>query len=152
MNHNKNMIFKRKIVKEAGLFVKRFDLCSNVRRFVGFVAYGLSIFFYIKAQGIIGASKTNAYYSIAPFIGTLLSVIILEKKLTWSYFLGLTIMIGGTIIVVIDTLEKKHCHLHEHKFTHTHNGNTHTHIIKHEHNHYFKQEIHTHKHKNSSVH
>lgn len=121
---------------------------------LGFVAYGLSIFFYIKAQGIIGASKTSAYYSIAPFIGTLLSVIILEEKLTWSYFLGLTIMIGGTIIVVIDTLEKKHCHLHEHKFTHTHNGNTHTHIIEHEHehNHYFKQEIHTHKHKNLSVH
>ena len=148
------MIFKRKLVREAGLFVKRFDLCSNVRRFVGFVAYGLSIFFYIKAQGIIGASKTSAYYSIAPFIGTLLSVVILEEKLTWSYFLGLTIMIGGTIIVVIDTLEKKHCHLHEHKFTHTHNGNIHTHIIEHEHehNHYFKQEIHTHKHKNLSIH
>ena len=108
MNHNKNMIFKRKIVKEAGLFVKRFDLCSNVRRFVGFVAYGLSIFFYIKAQGIIGASKTNAYYSIAPFIGTLLSVIILEKKLTWSYFLGLTIMIGWTVIVVRDPIKVMH--------------------------------------------
>lgn len=37
---------------------------------LGFVAYGLSIFFYIKAQGMIGAAKTSAYYAVAPFIGT----------------------------------------------------------------------------------
>ena len=42
---------------------------------LGFVAYGLSIFFYIKAQGIIGASKTSAYYSVAPFIGFRNSII-----------------------------------------------------------------------------
>lgn len=40
---------------------------------LGFVAYGLSIFFYIKAQGIIREVKTSAYYAIASFIGTLLS-------------------------------------------------------------------------------
>lgn len=74
---------------------------------LGFVAYGLSIFFYIKAQGIIGASKTSAYYSVAPFIGTFLSFMIFQEKLSWSYFVGLIFMIIGTIIVVCDTLEKK---------------------------------------------
>lgn len=74
---------------------------------LGFVAYGLSIFFYIKAQGIIGASKTSAYYSVAPFIGTFLSFMIFQEKLSWSYFIGLIFMIIGTIIVVCDTLEKK---------------------------------------------
>ena len=74
---------------------------------LGFVAYGLSIFFYIKAQGIIGASKTSAYYSIAPFIGTFLSFMIFQEKSSWSYFVGLIFMIIGTIIVVCDTLEKK---------------------------------------------
>ena len=73
--------------------------------FLGFVAYGLSIFFYIKAQGIIGASKTSAYYSVAPFIGTFLSFLIFQEKLSLTYFIGLGIMIVGTIIVVIDTLE-----------------------------------------------
>lgn len=58
----------------------------HIRYFVfalllGFVAYGLSIFFYIKAQGIIGASKTSAYYSVAPFIGTFLSFIISKRNL-----------------------------------------------------------------------
>lgn len=71
---------------------------------LGFVAYGLSIFFYIKAQGIIGASKTSAYYSVAPFIGSFLSFLLFQENLTFSYFIGLIIMIIGTIIVVIDTL------------------------------------------------
>ncbi len=74
---------------------------------LGFVAYGLSIFFYIKAQGFIGAAKTSAYYSITPFIGTFLSFLILQENLKWTYFLGLAIMIAGTILVVLDTLEKK---------------------------------------------
>lgn len=120
---------------------------------LGFVAYGLSIFFYIKAQGIIGASKTSAYYSVAPFIGTFLSFIIFKEKLTWSYFLGLGIMIIGTIIVVIDTLAKKHNHMHKHVITHTHDGSTHAHIIEHEHdhNHYLNDKKHTHHHLNSVI-
>ena len=74
---------------------------------LGFVAYGLSIFFYIKAQGIIGAAKTSAYYAIAPFIGTFLSFIIFKEQPVWTYFVGLLIMILGTVIVVIDTLSSK---------------------------------------------
>ena len=73
---------------------------------LGFVAYGLSIFFYIKSQGVIGAAKTSAYYSLAPFIGTFLSFIILGENLKYTYFIGLIIMIIGTIVVVYDTLEK----------------------------------------------
>ena len=80
---------------------------------LGFVAYGLSIFFYIKAQGIIGASKTSAYYAIAPFIGTFLSFFIFNEKPLWTYFIGLGIMILGTAIVVIDTLAQNHDHVEQ---------------------------------------
>ena len=73
---------------------------------LGFVAYGLSIFFYIKAQGIIGASKTSAYYAVAPFIGTFLSFLIFDEKPTLAYYVGLCIMFFGTAIVVVDTLSK----------------------------------------------
>ena len=115
---------------------------------LGFIAYGLSIFFYIKAQGIIGASKTSAYYSIAPFIGTFLSLVIFGEKPTWSYYLGLGIMLLGAAIVVVDTLTKKHKHMHKHFVTHTHDGTTHSHIIEHEHdhNHYMFEKIHHHRH------
>ena len=71
---------------------------------LGFLSYGLSIFFYIKAQGIIGATKTSAYYSIAPFVGSFLSFVLLHEALEWSYFLGLAIMIFGTAIVLFDTI------------------------------------------------
>ena len=74
---------------------------------LGFVAYGLSIYFYIKSQGIIGAAKTSAYYSLSPFLGTFLSFLILKERLNLPYFIGLIIMIIGTVIVVLDTLYPK---------------------------------------------
>ncbi len=116
---------------------------------LGFVAYGLSIFFYIKAQGAIGAAKTSAYYAIAPFIGTFLSFLIFDEKPLWTYFIGLGIMILGTVIVVIDTLAKNHTHIHKHIITHTHDGSTHSHTIEHshEHTHYVSEEKHRHHHK-----
>ena len=46
---------------------------------VGFVAYGLSIFFYVYAQRMLGAARTSAYYAITPFIGTLISLVIFRE-------------------------------------------------------------------------
>ena len=74
---------------------------------LGFVAYGLSIFFYIKAQGVIGASKTSAYYAVAPFIGSFLSFLIFKERLELSYIIGLIFMIIGTLIVIKDTLDNE---------------------------------------------
>ena len=46
---------------------------------LGFVAYGLSIFCYIRAQRALGAAKTSAWYALAPFIGTGLSLVLLNE-------------------------------------------------------------------------
>lgn len=62
---------------------------------VGFVAYGLSIFFYVYAQRNLGAARTSAYYAIAPFIGTLLSLIIFRDTPPYTYFAALALMIVG---------------------------------------------------------
>lgn len=75
---------------------------------LGFAAYGLSIFLYIKAQRDLGAAKTSAYYSIAPFIGTFLAFVVNGEELTTAYFLGLFFMIIGTVFVVADTLMDRH--------------------------------------------
>ena len=69
---------------------------------LGFVAYGLSIFTYIRAQKTLGAAKTSAYYAIAPFVGAFLSFIILKESLTIAYIIALSVMIGGTAFVVAD--------------------------------------------------
>ena len=62
---------------------------------LGFVAYGLSIFFYIYAQRDLGAAKTSAYYAVSPFIGVGLSLIIFREIPTASFLVALTIMLLG---------------------------------------------------------
>lgn len=74
---------------------------------LGFVAYGLSIFTYIRAQKTLGAAKTSAYYAVAPFIGAFLSFILLHERLTIVYLIALAVMIAGTAFVVSDTLKQK---------------------------------------------
>ncbi len=102
---------------------------------LGYVAYGLSIFLYVRSQRDLGAAKTSAYYAIAPFIGTFLCFLVNGEALSASYFVGLILMIVGTVFVVIDTCLIEHTHLHTHTITHTHDGYTHTHVLTHEHEH-----------------
>ena len=69
---------------------------------LGFVAYGLSIFFYVHAQRELGAAKTSAYYAIAPFIGVGLSFIIFREIPTVPFIIALLIMIIGTYYASTD--------------------------------------------------
>lgn len=115
---------------------------------LGFVAYGLSIFLYIRAQRDLGAAKTSAYYAVAPFVGSFLAFIVNGEKLEAAYFIGLALMMVGTVFVVYDTMVKHHFHGHTHTIVHTHNGVIHTHVITHEHdhNHFGNEGKHGHKH------
>lgn len=120
---------------------------------LGFVSYGLSIFLYVRSQNILGAAKTSAYYAIAPFIGAFLSAVILEENLSQLYFIGLIIMIVGSLLVVADTLIQHHTHFHRHSFKHTHDGISHTHTVthSHEHNHLWSDDDHNHSHKQTEL-
>lgn len=62
---------------------------------VGFVAYGLSIYFYVYAQRLLGAARTSAYYAVAPFIAAILSLIIFREIPDVTYFVALVLMILG---------------------------------------------------------
>lgn len=115
---------------------------------LGFVAYGLSIFTYIRAQETLGAAKTSAYYAVAPFIGGFLSFVLLGETLSVTYAAAMAVMVVGTALVILDTLVRGHAHIHTHTITHTHNGTTHQHVISHvhNHNHYLVEEKHRHHH------
>ena len=115
---------------------------------LGFVAYGLSIFLYIRAQRNLGAAKTSAYYAVAPFIGAFLAFVLNGEKLTLMYFIGLILMAIGSVFVVYDTIVKHHVHSHSHTIVHTHNGVMHTHVISHihEHSHFGNESRHKHQH------
>ena len=69
---------------------------------VGCIAYGFSIFFYVHAQRILGAARTSAYYAVAPFIGTLLSLIIFRDMPPATYFIALALMIFGAFLCSSD--------------------------------------------------
>ena len=115
---------------------------------LGFVAYGLSIFLYVRAQNTLGAAKTSAYYAINPFVGAFLSFVFLKERLSIIYLIALVIMFAGSAFVVRDTLVRHHLHTHQHTFTHTHDGVTHTHTVMHthDHDHYITDEKHGHRH------
>ncbi|MBQ3151202.1 MAG: EamA family transporter [Clostridia bacterium] len=109
---------------------------------LGFVAYGLSIHFYIMAQKDPGAAKTSAYYSVAPFIGVLFSIILLRERPSIQFYIALLIMIIGTVVMAKDTVVLQHTHEHKHVHTHLHihNGDSENHTHKH------KQTDHQHSH------
>ena len=115
---------------------------------LGFVAYGLSIFMYVRAQNVLGAAKTSAYYAVNPLIGALLAFVFLSESLSWMYVIALIVMVIGSALVVVDTFIRQHDHEHQHTFTHSHGGSTHTHTVRHSHvhKHYLTEEKHRHRH------
>lgn len=125
---------------------------------LGFFAYGLSINFYIKAQKDLGAAKTSAYYSVAPFLGVLFGVLLLRERPGIQFYIGLAIMIGATVLMVKDTISLQHTHEHSHRHTHEHahgsliHSHEHCHIHSHTHIHGEDEAAHGHTHRNIDGH
>lgn len=80
---------------------------------LGFVAYGLSIHFYIMAQKDLGAAKTSAYYSIAPFFGVVFSFLLLSERVGVQFYIALVIMVISIYLMVKDTIALQHTHEHD---------------------------------------
>lgn len=125
---------------------------------LGFVAYGLSINFYIQAQKDLGAAKTSAYYSIAPFLGVVFGFLLLRERPGIEFYIGLAIMAAATVLMVKDTISLQHTHEHSHIHTHEHrHGNLihsheHEHIHSHTHTHGENEGAHNHTHKDMEEH
>ena len=125
---------------------------------LGFVAYGLSINFYIKAQKELGAAKTSAYYSVAPFLGVIFGVLMLQERPGVQFYLGLAIMIVATVLMVKDTIALQHTHEHSHIHCHEHSHgqlvhtHTHEHIHSHTHTHGKEEDFHGHTHESLEGH
>lgn len=70
---------------------------------LGFVAYGLSIFFYVLAQRYLGAAKTSVYYAAAPFVGAGISLLIFKEPPPLLFWAALLIMVCGAYLSVTDS-------------------------------------------------
>lgn len=96
---------------------------------LGFVAYGLSIYFYILSQRYLGAARTSAFYALAPFVGVALSFVMFRQRLEWSFITALIIMLSGAYFAAFERHSHKHFHsavVHEHR--HNHNDGHHNHL------------------------
>ncbi len=119
---------------------------------LGFVAYGLSINFYIKAQKDLGAAKTSAYYSVAPFLGVAFGMLLLGDRPGLQFYVGLIIMVAATFLMVRDTIGLQHTHEHAHIHSHEHchdeliHTHEHVHVHVHSHIHGEDESAHTHLH------
>ncbi len=97
---------------------------------LGFVAYGLSIYFYILAQRELGAARTSAYYAVAPFIGVLISFLLFKAQPSLSFGVAFGLMLIGTYFGTVETHDHEHTHermKHEHKHRHDDLHHTHKH-------------------------
>jgi len=123
---------------------------------LGFVAYGLSIYFYVKAQKDLGAAKTSAYYSIAPFLGVACGILLLGERPGARFYVALAVMIVSTYFMVKDTVELQHTHPHDHTHIHEHShgdrvhSHAHTHTHTHIHVHGQDSDEHEHDHREMS--
>ncbi len=120
---------------------------------LGFVAYGLSIYFYISAQRELGAARTSAYYAAAPFIGVLISRLVLQEQLPLSFMAALVIMLAGACVAISEDHRHVHRHqelAHDHKHVHDDLHHNHTHSmavsVAHSHPHTHEEMQHEHGH------
>jgi len=121
---------------------------------LGFIAYGLSIFFYIYAQRDLGAAKTSAYYAISPFVGAGLSLIIFREIPSTTFLVALSTMIAGMYFASAEEHEHIHYHIaitHEHSHSHDDGHHNHVHeemvIGRHTHVHTHEECMHAHTHR-----
>jgi drug/metabolite transporter (DMT)-like permease len=96
---------------------------------VGFLGYGVSLALFVLALRDLGAARTSAYFSTAPFIGAVVAIILVGEPFTAQLlFAGILMAIGVWL-----HLSEQHEHVHVHEpMTHTH---PHVHDEHHQHDH-----------------
>jgi len=96
---------------------------------VGFFGYGVSLVLFVLALRHLGAARTGAYFSMAPFIGAVLALGLFSEPLTVRLALAAALMGLGLYL----HLAEHHEHEHDHEeLTHEH---VHVHDAHHQHEH-----------------
>jgi len=114
---------------------------------VGFFGYGVSLVLFVLALRHLGTARTSAYFSVAPFFGAALSLLLVGEPITWQLVAaGLLMAIGVWL-----HLTERHEHLHRHApQEHSH---SHVHDEHHQHSHdsWDGAEPHTHVHRHAPL-
>ena len=96
---------------------------------LGSLSYGASVVLDAFALRLIGAAREAAYFATAPFVGALVSVLLLGDTLRWLDGLAMLVMAVGVAFL----LRERHGHEHTHEaLSHDH---LHDHDEHHQHDH-----------------
>src|SRR6266436_3394879 len=96
---------------------------------LGFFGYGLSLVLFVLALRSLGTARTGAYFSTAPFIGAILSVLFWHEPVTVTLIAAGGLMAFGVWL----HLTERHTHAHTHeRLSHIH---PHSHDAHHQHSH-----------------
>jgi drug/metabolite transporter (DMT)-like permease len=113
---------------------------------VGFFGYGLSLVLFVLALRHIGTARTGAYFSLAPFVGAAVSLVVLRESVGGSFLVAGLLMGVGVWLHLTERHEHEHTHERmEHSHRHVHDehhhhehgpddppGEPHTHMHVHE--------------------
>lgn len=83
-----------------GLAFKPFYILGALA--LGALAYGCSVYFYILAQRQLGAARTGIYYAFAPFMGVLVSFMVIGQTIGLSFCAALSLMILGSYLAATE--------------------------------------------------
>ena len=119
---------------------------------VGFLGYGVSLTLFVIALRHLGAARTGAYFSIAPFAGAILAIPLLHEAWTAQTFAAAVLMGWGVYLHLTERHEHMHAHEpmeHEHLHDHDeHHAHAHAQLVEgpHTHIHLHEQMTHIHPH------
>jgi drug/metabolite transporter (DMT)-like permease len=115
---------------------------------VGFFGYGVSLTFFVRALRYLGAARTSAYFSTAPFIGAVLALAI------FSGTLSIPLVIAGGLMALGVYLHLSESHGHQHSHDVLEHDHSHTHDEHHRHSHEAGMppgEPHAHRHRHAPL-
>lgn len=120
---------------------------------IGSLSYGLSLVLFVEALRKIGSARTATFFAIGPFVGTLMSIVLLGERPSGSYWFAVSLMLAGVFLLynevhrhlhTHEALSHSHKHLHDEHHRHTHEGGET--VDAHEHSHIHDVIIHSHGH------
>ena len=88
---------------------------------LGLAGYGVSLVLFVLALRALGAARTGAYFSTAPFIGALLAVFLLGESLSAQILIAAVLMGVGVYLHLTERHDHGHAHElldHEHRHSH----------------------------------
>ncbi len=113
---------------------------------VGFLGYGVSLALYVAALRHLGTARTGAYFSTAPFLGSIVAIVALGESVTTQLVVAGVLMAAGVYLHLTEHHEHEHVHeamahshphVHDAHHRHIHGpqdppGEPHTHVHRHE--------------------